>query len=101
MAGPRCAQSRPRRWLSRSSQQAESATSDSIEKRGSGATRSSQHRPISVRWLAVESPRLALVPARILDLPPARAHAVLVGRAAILEDDPLETTVGDVDRKRP
>src|SRR4026207_640097 len=38
---------------------------------------------------AVAPPRLALVPARVLDLRPADARPVPVGRRAVLENDPL------------
>jgi hypothetical protein len=49
---------------------------------------------------AIEAPCLALEPAWILDLPATSAAAIAVARAAILQNDPFETAVRDVEGKR-
>jgi hypothetical protein len=49
----------------------------------------------------IEPPCLTLVPARILDLPPAGPRAVAVRRRPILEDDPFKPAVRHVEREAP
>jgi hypothetical protein len=48
----------------------------------------------------LEAPCLAVVPAAVLDLPPAGSAAIAVGRGPVLEDDSLELARHDRQRER-
>src|SRR5215210_7940957 len=58
-----------------------------------GSSRPLCSGPRSSRSAPADPPRLAVVPAPVLDLEPAGARAVPVRQRPVLEDDPLEASV--------